>query len=371
MYHMVNLLDYKLFNSIDIFRIDFSEYSYEMSVSTKLPRNPCEGLCDIYIMYFDEERGHVPLLIYPEEINKDNKVFMRPIKYHPIWFLTVDEQEALDHIDLEFKGYTFFGKKFLTYSKRKKRRAGLEEETPETIVIIISLPNDIEIFGDDLIRALTTKIKEKFNESLFELIECECAKDEIIKTSKMKKIIEEGHVIKDELYLDISNICKNYFSSVIKETDLTSLKQQKAISFLALKGIDVSHLISDEEQGAFSNINLFDPLKKDKETLRFKQKLKIEDIEVIEDSNELEILVKNNTEKELDDLIVKITHVKEFFEKEIMNQRIDAWFPEEELLFISPIIPHINEYLFFIIEEEGNKRILAQKIDLNLLDHHK
>ena len=115
----------------------------------KSNRDICEGLTDIYLMYFDEERGHVPLFIYPEEKFSDlvhNKTFMRPIKYHPIWFLTVDEQEALDHIDLEFKGYTFFGKKFFAKSKRKKKRAGLDEETPETIIIIISLPNEVEIF---------------------------------------------------------------------------------------------------------------------------------------------------------------------------------------------------------------------------------
>ena len=53
--------------------------------------------------------------------------------------MSLNESDALDHIDLEFKGYTFFGKKFLTQSKREKRRSGLKEETPETIVIIASL----------------------------------------------------------------------------------------------------------------------------------------------------------------------------------------------------------------------------------------
>ena len=54
--------------------------------------------------FFDEERVHVPLLIYPHDKHKDDKKYMRPIKYHSIWFLPVDEQEALDHIDLEYKG---------------------------------------------------------------------------------------------------------------------------------------------------------------------------------------------------------------------------------------------------------------------------
>jgi hypothetical protein len=78
--------------------------------------------------------------------------------------------------------------------------------------------------------------------------------------------------------------------------------------------------------------------------------------------------VQNNTNSELHEISVKITHVKEFFEKEIMNQTIDFWFPGEELLFISPIIPHIEEYLIFIIEEENKKKLLSKKIDINLLN---
>ena len=110
-------------------------------------KNPFEGLCVIYVLYFDEERGHIPLLIYPKETEKlkSDKKFMRPIKYHSIWFLDLDEEGGLDHIDLEYKGYTFFGRKFYTTSKRIKRRAGLEVETPETIVVIVALPNDLEM----------------------------------------------------------------------------------------------------------------------------------------------------------------------------------------------------------------------------------
>ena len=152
-----------------------------------------------YVLYFDEARGHIPLLIYPDDKYKDDKKYMRPIKYHSIWFLSSDDLSALDHIDLEYKGFTYFGKKFFTKSKRKKRRAGLEEDTPETIVIIVSLPNDIEIFGDGLIRKLTKEIQENYDEQLYKIIECEIAKEQVIKTEKVKSCIREGTVIKEEL----------------------------------------------------------------------------------------------------------------------------------------------------------------------------
>jgi len=332
-------------------------------------KNPLEELCYVYILYFDEEKGHIPLIMFPNEELKENKSFMRPIKYHPIWFLELEESEALDHIDLEYKGYTFFGKKFLATSKREKRRAGLEQETPETIVIIISLPNDLDIFGDELIRRITDLIKEKYDEKLYEVIECEVARDEVIKTPKIKKCIQEGEETKEEIMENIRKTCREYFSTVIKETDSSSMRKQKAISFLALKGIDVSHIMS--EDSSFSNIKIFDPTKKSGGEYSLELPFEIMDINIVQDSNELEILVKNNTQNNFENISVKITHVKEFFEKEIMNQNIDEWYPEEELLFISPIIPHIDEYLFFLIKEENNEKLLTKKIDLDTLKKEK
>lgn len=328
---------------------------------------PLEEVCYVYLMYFDESKGHVPLLMFPDEKLKDNKDFMRPIKYHPIWFLDVEEQEALDHIDLEFKGYTFFGKKFYTKSGRKKRRAGLDEETPETIVIIISLPEDLDIFGDELIRKLTKIIKSKFGDRLKDVIECEISKEEIIKTKKVKDCIEKGEKIREEMKDVLNKSCKEYFSSVIKQKDTSSIKKQKAISFLALKGIDLTHILNTDD--SFSSIKIFEPGKAKNAQLDLTKPFEILNINLIEDSQELEILVRNNTNEEFNDINVKITHVKEFFEKEIMNQTIEQWYPEEELLFISPIIPHIDEYLFFLVEESNNReKLLTKKIDINTLE---
>jgi hypothetical protein len=336
-------------------------------------KNPFEGLCVIYVLYFDEERGHIPLLIYPKETEKlkSNKKFMRPIKYHSIWFLDIDEEGALDHIDLEYKGYTFFGKKLYTKSERVKRRAGLEVETPETIVIIVALPNDLEIFGDELIQIMDKKVRENFEDQLYKIIESEIAQEEIIKTPKIREIIKEGTKVKVLLRDLIDKAYKEYFARTIKHSNDTSIKKQKAISCLMLNGFDFSHITGGGGESEFSNIKLFDPNKQSSETFTIKNPFSISNIILIEDSQEIEILVHNNTEKEFNNVTIKITHVKEFFEKEIMNQIIDMWFPEEELMFISPIIPHINEYLFFIIEEENKEKLLSKKIDLNLLNRKK
>ena len=338
---------------------------FESSPATQ--KNLFEGV--VYVLYFDEERGHIPLLIYPQETEKlkSNKKFMRPIKYHSIWFLDIDDGGVLDHIDVEYKGFTFFGKKFKTESRREKRRAGLETETPETIVVIVALPNDLEIFGDELIQIMTKEIRAKFENDLYKIIESEIAQEEIIKSPKIKEKLKEGTKIKVLLRDLIDNTYKDYFAKTIKQSDDTDLKKQKAISFLMLKGIDFSHITGVDGKSVFSNIKLFDPTKLAQEILTINNPFSISKIILIDDSQEMEILVENTTKKEFNRISVKITHVKEFFEKEIMNQSIDMWFPEEELIFISPIIPHINEYLFFIIDEEKNEKFLSKKIDLNLL----
>ena len=330
-------------------------------------KNPLEELAVVYVLYFDEAQGHMPLLIFPEEKYKDDKAFMRPIKYHPIWFLSLDESDALDHIDLEFKGFTFFGKKFLTKSNREKRRSGLEEETPETIVIIVSLPDKIELFGDELIRLLTQEVKDKYEDKLFEIIASEILKEEVIKSPKIKKRIEKGVSIKKELRNSIEKITNTFFSDVIRNSDTTSIRMQKAIAYLAFKGIDVSHIYGKDYNGTFSNIQLFDPNIKGEVSFVDKKPFIILKINIIEDSQELEILVQNNSLHTIKGSVVRINHLKEYFEKELMIETIDTWDAQEELVFISPIIPYIEEYLFFIIDEVTNEKLLSKRIDLKLL----
>ncbi len=332
-------------------------------------KDPFKELCEVYVLYFDEARGHVPLLIYPSEKMIDDKKYMRVIRFHPVWFLEIEESEALNHIDLEYKGYNFMAKKFLAKSSREKRRAGLEEKTPETIVIILSLPTDVSIFGDDLVQNITTGIKENFGDKFSELISGTIAKDEIIKTPAMKEKIVVSDGIKENMKNLIGRIGNNYLSRVIRQADGSSLKKQKAISYLYLKGFDFSHITMEDGAETYSTIQLFDPSKKKEEGYTFQAPFSLININIDEESKELQILVKNNTETSQTNLTVKITHVREFFEKEIMNQLIEEWFPEEELLFISPIIPHINEYLFFVLSANEQK-LLSKKIDLELLNSH-
>ncbi|MFX0035835.1 MAG: hypothetical protein ACFE9I_09365 [Candidatus Hermodarchaeota archaeon] len=332
-------------------------------------KNPNEDLCLVYILYFDEKKGQIPLLMYPDDRLRSNKKYMRPINYHPVWFL---ETEELDHIDLEYKGYTFFGKKFKTISKREKRRAGLEEKTPETIVIIVSLPVELEIFGDELIKKLVNQLRDKFEDQFTEVIESEIVADNVIKTPKIQERISKGTKIKVFMRELIDNTVRNYFSTAIeKKSESSSLKTQKAISYFALKGFEFSPSSSLRGTNNFEDIELFDFVKKSTEEIVSKLPISINKINFIENSQEIEIIAKNNTNKELTHISITITHVKEYFEQEIMNQRVDFWFPQEELLFVSPVVPHINEYLVTIKEQDNkgeDKKLLTHRIDLKTIN---
>ena len=46
-----------------------------------------------------------------------------------------------------------------------------------------------------------------------------------------------------------------------------------------------------------------------------------------------------------------------------MNHTIDKWYPNEELIFISPILSNINEYILLI--KDDNFHLLSKKIDID------
>jgi hypothetical protein len=284
---------------------------------------PFKELCETLLFYFDETIGHVPLLICPENALDDDSGKMHLIRYHPIWFLELKDKTTINRIDLEYCNNMYFAKKFIVESKRVKRRVGSFQQIGETVVLILVLPTDLDVFGGELINLLAKKI--------------------------------------------IDDTCEEHFSSVIKQTDATSFKLQKAISYLTFKGIDIDHIVINTQNESFSKIRLFDYDRVVQQKFEIKDQFKITSIHIINNFQEVEVLVKNNSKKEFNDLIVRITFIKEFFEKEILNEKVEKCLPEEELLFITPIIKNTNNYLFSIIEEHSNRTIFSNKIDLELI----
>ena len=46
-----------------------------------------EQLCEVFLLYFDEKLGHIPILVSPEEVIKKNEETMQILRIHSIWFL--------------------------------------------------------------------------------------------------------------------------------------------------------------------------------------------------------------------------------------------------------------------------------------------
>ncbi|TXT67694.1 MAG: hypothetical protein BAJALOKI1v1_20011 [Promethearchaeota archaeon] len=200
--------------------------------------NPYKGLYEVFILYFDEEKGHIPLLLYSDEKIVQKPENMRPVFKHPIWFLDIDDISAQNHVDLEFKDKMYLARKFYAKSDREKRRCGIQKEAPETIVIILALPTKLIVFGGELIQKLTTKMIDGFGNHFCELIESEILRMSPIKTSEIKEKINNGDIIKRRMKNEIKEICNCYFSNVIKPEGAKSIKQQ-----LQEFGINISQKI--------------------------------------------------------------------------------------------------------------------------------
>ena len=325
-----------------------------------------EDLCEIYLLYFDEVIGHVFLLTCPETVNTLDTTKRNIIMHHPIWFLDFEDETTINRIDLEYNGVMYFARKFLVVSERLKKRSGSTKDLHDTIIVIISLSAELDIFGGELLTLLTNSLMSEFNDIFYELIESEIARLEIIKSKAVLEQIEKGEKIKKEIRQVINSVCKRYFSSVIRQTDATSIKLQKAISYLIFKGIDIDHIVRESSDKEFSNIRLFDYEKIRKVELEAKEKFELMSINSMIEEQEFEILIKNIHDKPLNNLRVRITYIQDFFEKEILNERIEQCLPNEELLLIAPIPEKINEFVLTINKDLTKKKLYTRNIKLDL-----
>jgi len=318
---------------------------------------------EVFLLYFDEMRGHMPLLSYPDGNLIYDKKAMRPVNIHSIWFLDFDEQELLDHVDLEYKDKVYFAKKFLVKSERKKERAGLKKETPETIVIIVAVPVEIEIFGGPILKKISKIIQKNYSNVLWEVIEGEVSKSSVIKTKKILDCISKSEEIKQNINSDIHTAILTYFEKIVKNGKSDSIKKQKSMSYLALQGINI-YSLSGFQGAPFDDINLFEKANSTKALEGYISPFKISEITISKNSQELEVLIKNESDEEIHDIQVSISHVREFFEKLILNELVDEWYPSEELLFVAPLFPHIDNYILSIQQKDSKEKLFRKLIEI-------
>jgi hypothetical protein len=308
----------------------------------------------------------MPLLITPDESVRENADIMRLVKIHSIWFLDISDQASPDRIDLEYQGKMYFAKKFMVPSRREKRRTGSEGELYETIVLILSLPIDMDIFGGELLKKTSERIIKYFKLKLSFLIESELAKINVIKTPKVTESINIGEAIKNRIKVLIKNTCCHYFQSVIKKTDATTFKLQKAISYLSLKGVPINYIVSENESFDFSNIKIFESKACVDELYQFQKSFSIIRTNLDLRTQELEILLKNQSQNIYHNVEIRVIAIQDFFESEILHEEINEWLSEEELIVILPEVTTTHEYLLSILNGDSKSTLFKQKINISI-----
>ena len=127
----------------------------------------------IYLYFFDEIRGHIPLFAYPSGASNENE--KQILSIHSIWwhqdkFLTTSK---FGTIDLELEGVIYSATLFLCHTLRTKRRSGMDSTKwkPERFVLIVKAPSEVSFIAQEILYELKTSIQGTIGEDLYFLIE--------------------------------------------------------------------------------------------------------------------------------------------------------------------------------------------------------
>lgn len=86
---------------------------------------------------------------------------------------------------------------------------------------------------------------------------------------------------------------------------------------------------------------------------------------LIDTDSKIVVTLTNVSGRSMEDVTVNISHVSEFFETASYDDKIDVWYPFEELEFQVPRVDNDQEYLVRVIDK--NSRVMSKKIDIQKL----
>ena len=147
------------------------------------------------------------------------------------------------------------------------------------------------------------------------------------------------------------------FLAKLKKVSLYTLKKRRTfvIRYVGEEGITEKKLV---ETAPKKEVVLEDTIAKLKAVKMSKPKL-------IDNDKIISITLTNVSGRSMEDVIVNISHVSEFFETASYNDKISVWYPFEELEFQIPRIENDQEYLVRVIDKES--RVMTNKIDIQKL----
>ncbi|MFX1512256.1 MAG: hypothetical protein ACFFCQ_06690 [Promethearchaeota archaeon] len=307
--------------------------------------NALSSIVAVYLYFFDESRGHIPLLAYPHHwLNnqEENKV----LTIHSIWWLS-HNTEDLQHIDLEFGGRIFSACCFKCPSFREKSRAGLKSETPERLVLFVSAPTVMSPLSGELAYEITTKIKNKIKpDQIHALILKDQVLRKIFKTAKDRAQIQEG--------LQAEKVISQIFSDCIP-----FVRQNDIPNFLRSLRVQRTEIQVSEDLGSRTDYDVGDSARLLINGLS-KRKVCLNRVTLVGE-DKIEIVLENCGGKLLDRAEIQISHISDLFETHSWNTSLDQWWPHEELVFQFPRIPEDeNEYILSV--EVDGKHCYSHKI---------
>ncbi|HMF31613.1 MAG TPA: hypothetical protein VKK79_09375 [Candidatus Lokiarchaeia archaeon] len=324
----------------------------------KSPKFPEKGtlasFTQVILCYFDEVRGHQPLASFPDKDLIYDEVAVKPLFIHSVWFLSVEEQEEFDHIDLEYSGRTFLAKKFRAPSDRKKERAGCEEDDFETIVLFVSVPDELSVIGSDVLKNLYDAIRQSLLEDLHKLVKGDICRTKPIKTPQIRESLVEAEEVKERFYKVCEwNLAHMSANMIRKISD--SVTKQKALSYLML--------VNGENHGAnAADSSLFDISEGTTSTIG--PLIGVSSINFCAEKECIEVILVNNLEADIESAKILVSNVQGFFEKSFFEQDVEFWFSHEEIMLKFPLLQDVRDYII-IVEEKGGRKLLNKKIDVS------
>ena len=139
--------------------------------------NQFSELCEVYLLNNHRVHGLIPLVICPDKTVEEDMDRMKILNTHYVWRISLRDQRLLDYIDLAYKDKVFYARKFITLAKMEMQSEGLEHDEFITIVIIIVLPEELSIFGKDLLLKITSEIILNFEGKVFKIIDSRRTKE--------------------------------------------------------------------------------------------------------------------------------------------------------------------------------------------------
>lgn len=151
--------------------------------------------------------GIIPLLIFPDESIKYNKNLMRPIIYHPIWFLSTGKGKETEYINLSYKRNIFIGRKYQLFPEKEDLKTIFIKDYLWNIVIISVFPYEFNIYKRFYSQLTLEAILKDYIKSFVKIIKSEILKNDLVQNPKNVRIMNEGDLLKEK----IKNLLKAFF----------------------------------------------------------------------------------------------------------------------------------------------------------------